>query len=273
MRQIMEEINLEVPGITGAVLTGYIPEECLGPENKRKYPAVLVLPGGGYNGVSPTEKEPVALEFAAAGIRSFTLKYHVLPYRFPVSLCEALLAVEYIKRHAEELCIDSGNISVCGFSAGGHLAGSVAAFWNRDFVKEVIGERGEWTRVNKAVLCYAVLTGGKYAHEGSFQNLLGEQAASPGIRELLSIEKQVTKDFPPTFLWHTADDEIVPVQNSLLMADALLAHGIMTELHIYPKGPHGLSLGNHLIHKEQPYGAAHGSSDWLKKAIDFIYKY
>lgn len=270
------EEKLQVKNIKGAgevLLCCYIPDNPPEMNADRKRPAVLVLPGGGYQHVSPREKEPVALEFLAAGMCAFTLTYSVEPeVVFPQALCEACLAVDYIRSHGEEFHIDPSNISVCGFSAGGHLAATVGAFWNRDFVKDVIGEDKN-CRPNKLILGYPVISSGEYAHRGSFDNVLGARKDDPNMLELLSLEHQVTEDFPPTFLWHTFTDNAVPVMNSLLLAQALAKSQVLTELHIYPEGVHGLSLGNHLVEPDRDFDYHHPCEEWVKKAVDFIYRY
>lgn len=274
MRYIEKEIQVE--GIKGAgkvELLGYIVDNFEEIDIKRKHPAVLILPGGGYGFVSDREKEAVALKFLAKGICAFTLKYSVAPQAvFPQALCEASLAMDYIRSHAKEYNIDGKNISVCGFSAGGHLAATLGAFWNKDFVKDIVGPDKD-TRPDKVILAYPVITSGENAHRGSFENLLGNQKDNPRMLELLSMEKQVTSEYPPTFIWHTFTDAAVPVINSILFAKSLAENKILTEMHIYPKGKHGLSLGNHLVEGDKDYSYQHESSEWIDKAVDFIYKY
>ena len=260
-------------GGEGVQLCGYIPDNFDQINISRKHPAVLILPGGGYGRVSQREKEPVALKFLAEGICAFTLEYSVGPQKvFPRALCEVALAMDYIRTHAKEYNIDEENISICGFSAGGHLAATFGAFWNKDFVKDIIGPDKD-PRPNKVILSYPVITSGEYAHQGSFENVLGDKKDDPKMRELLSMENQVTSEFPPVFIWHTFEDNAVPVMNTLLFAKALAENDILTEMHIYPKGRHGLSLGSHLVEGDKDYSYRHESSEWIDKAIGFIYRY
>lgn len=229
------------PSFTGIILKNY-DEYC----KDRKRPAVLVLPGGGYSFTSQREATPIALEFAAAGIPSFLLHYSVAPQvEFPTELVQAYAALRLIREHAAEWNLDPDRIYVCGFSAGGHLAASTGVFWNRDWV-HALGFAGEAHKPNGMILSYPVITGGEFAHRGSFQSLLGSQY-SDELVELNSLEKQVSDETPPCFIWHTWEDAGVPVQNTLLFCNALAAHRIPFEMHVYPQGAHGLSLSNELV--------------------------
>lgn len=220
---------------------------CLLPSNfneyskGRKRPAIVVIPGGGYGMLSEREAEPIALQFIAEDMAAFIVQYSVSEdAAFPRCLFEALTAIKTIRENADDWNIDTDKIAVIGFSAGGHLAASVGAFWNHDFVKEALGSN-EMVKPNAAILSYPVITSGPMAHRGSFNNLVGKDADQE-ILDLVSIEKQVTANYPPTFLWHTATDEVVPVKNSIMMADALDNAKVPFELHIFPTGVHGLAL-------------------------------
>ncbi len=205
------------------------------------YPAMIICPGGAYLHLSPREGEPVALALLAGGIQCFVLKYSVSPDNFPCQLQQVAAAFAYIRDNAERYAVDPNAIGVCGFSAGGHLAGSYGTLWQEDALFEDLGIPAEKRRPNGLGLLYAVLTSGKKAHRGSFHNLLGENE-TPELLEKLSVEKQVSPSTPPTFLFHTAADGSVPVENSLLMAQALSKYRIPFELHIAPYGGHGLAM-------------------------------
>lgn len=253
-----------------ATLQAYIPDVSPEVDLGRKRPAILILPGGGYFFTSDRENEPIALKFAAEGICAFVLKYSCAPARFPQALCEALTSVRYIRENAEKFFIDDENISVCGFSAGGHLAASVGVFWNRSFIAEHIGEFGAAMKPDRLILSYPVIKNGEHAHQGSFDLLLGENS-SEDMLQLTSLEKQVGPDTPPAFIWHTYEDDVVPVQNALVFANQLVANNIPVELHIYRRGGHGLSLGSHVVDRDRIPGQKHETSDWIDKAIRFIY--
>lgn len=240
-----EKINIKVPGqLTGeAELTVYVgcPKE-----REKKRSAVIICPGGGYWQVVAREGEPVARQFAAMGYTAFVLSYSVLPNGFPVSLLELAKAVAIVRRRADEWNIDPDKIVLCGFSAGGHLACSLGVFWNHEFVWKEIGERSkEAIRPKGMILGYPVITSGKYAHKKFVERLFQYQGGpGEGDRELVSLEKQVSSDTPKAFIWQTCTDADVPVENSLLLAKEMRMHGLNVELHIFPEGPHGLSLAS-----------------------------
>lgn len=239
----MESFPIVVPGQqTGpAELTLYqIDNISVAPEKKR--PLVIVCGGGGYSRISDREKEPILLKFLAMGCSACLLEYSVAPNRFPTALLELASAVALARSHSGEWHIDPEKIITCGFSAGGHLAASLGVFWNRELAYGPLGCGPEDIRPNGQILAYPVITAGEKAHRRSIQELLGEKADDPEYLDLVSLEKQVTKDTPKTFLWHTLTDESVPVENSLMLAQAMVREGVNVELHIYPVGGHGLSL-------------------------------
>lgn len=271
--KIIQE-TIQVPGFSrsNALFTGYLcPNyECIDPD--RLHPAVLILPGGGYEVTSDRECEPVALQFLAKGISAFTLRYSVAPNTYPQALYEALTAFYRIRTCASQYHIQPDNISVCGFSAGGHLALCTGAFWEESGIQNLLGNPGALLRPDKLILSYPVVSAQAYAHEPSFSNLLGKDSHDPKLLEHLSIERQITGDFPPVFLWHTYTDQTVPVQNSLLLAMALAEKRVPLEMHIYPEGKHGLSLATYTTSRDIPYGQPCACSAWLEPAVDFLYK-
>lgn len=222
-------------------LTTYIPDNTVELNAGRKRTSVLICPGGGYHFTSDREAEPVALRLLTAGFNVFVLRYRVAPARHPKPLLDVSRAVWMIRENAEEWHVDPDRIAVCGFSAGGHLAASLGVFWNAADIREAIGMPDGMNRPNALILAYPVITSGEYAHRGSFQNLLGEDASEEQLKEM-SLELQAGSQTPPAFLWHTFNDSVVPVENSLFFAQALRQHDVPFELHIFPDGPHGLSL-------------------------------
>ena len=203
-------------------------------------PAVILCPGGAYRWISDREGLPVASAFWAKGVSVYHLAYTCADNgHFPCALLEVFAAIRYVRAHAAENHIDPNRIYVCGFSAGGHAAARAGVFWNHP-IAEQLGFTGTAHRPDGMILCYPVISGGEWAHRESFRNLLGD-AYSEETVELVSLEKRVNAGTPRTFLWHTATDRSVPVQNSLLFADALVQNGVETELHVYPRGEHGLS--------------------------------
>ena len=224
-----------------ATLTAYCPDNSPEIDSERRRPTVIVCPGGGYEFTSDREAEPVALHFVSLGYNAFVLRYSVAPSRYPQALLELAASVAFVRKRAEQYLVKPDAVAVCGFSAGGHLACSLGVFWHEPFISDTLGVGAQEIRPDVMLLGYPVITSGVYAHRGSFDALLGKDAPQELV-ERFSLEKRVTAGTPPAFIWHTFDDDCVPVENSLLLAQALRAHQVTTELHIFPQGPHGLSL-------------------------------
>lgn len=232
----------------------------------RLRPAVLVIPGGGYCHVSPREAEPVALRFVARGYSAFVLTYSVLPARFPTALREAALAMRYIREHAEEFEIDPDMVAAIGFSAGGHLCGTLGTMYDAAEVAD-LGDAA-LLRPDALGLCYPVAVSWGRTHEGSFENL---SRGDHQLRQKLSLEKLVRADMPPVFLWHTRDDGAVPCRNSLILASALEEAGVDFAFHLYRHGCHGLSTADEMTYPS--HGVPDFSWDvpgWLDSMIRFF---
>ena len=240
------------------------------PNEKR--PVNLMCPGGGYEMTSDREAEPMAMQFLAMGYHVAILRYSVCPVRYPAALLQVAESVLYLKEHADEYHIDPEKIVVQGCSAGGHLAANYGIAWNSPFLTKLMGMENDPERLCVAglLLCYPVITSGEKAHEESFRNLLGEQYEEK--KEELSLENQVTPDTPPTFLWHTATDETVPVENSLYFFQACLQQGVSAELHIYPVGGHGLSLANEETCRANGIGVQKECQSWIGLAQTWLKK-
>lgn len=238
------------------------------PNEKR--PVILMCPGGGYEMTSDREAEPMAMQFLAMGYHVAILRYSVCPVRYPAALLQVAESVLYLKEHADEYHIDPEKIVVQGCSAGGHLAANYGIAWNSPFLTKLMGMENDLERLCVAglLLCYPVITSGEKVHEESFRNLLGEQYEEK--KEELSLENQVTPDTPPTFLWHTATDETVPVENSLYFFQACLQQGVSAELHIYPVGGHGLSLANEETCRANGIGVQKECQSWIGLAQTWL---
>ena len=238
------------------------------PNEKR--PVILMCPGGGYEMISDREAEPMAMQFLAMGYHVAILRYSVCPVRYPAALLQVAESVLYLKEHADEYHIDPEKIVVQGCSAGGHLAANYGIAWNSPFLTKLMGMENDPERLCVAglLLCYPVITSGEKAHEESFRNLLGEQYEEK--KEELSLENQVTPDTPPTFLWHTATDETVPVENSLYFFQACLQQGVSAELHIYPVGGHGRSLANEETCRANGIGVQKECQSWIGLAQTWL---
>lgn len=224
-----------------AVLEAYLPynmtEMCR--EHQRR-PYVLICPGGGYAMCSQREAEPVALQYLKEGYNTFVLWYTVAPKHFPHALREVAASVELIHRNAEAWNCDESLVAILGFSAGGHLAALYSNAYDWPEVREVLPESKP---VQASVLCYPVISADPaVAHMGSFECLLGHLPLTAEETERFSCDRLVRDTTPPAFLWHTSEDNCVPVQNSLRYATALADHHVPFELHIFPYGYHGMSI-------------------------------
>lgn len=204
--------------------------------------AVVVCPGGGYSKRAPHEAEPIALWLNSLGMAAVVLQYRVAPYQYPCALQDAQQAMRMVRHRADEWGIDPARVGIMGFSAGGHLASTVGTHFHAGLPGATPDVAGLSCRPDFMILCYPVITlDEQYTHKGSLQNLLGVNPPV-ALREFLSNEKQVTPDTPPAFLWHTADDPAVPVENSLAFAAALRHNRVPCALHVFTSGRHGLGL-------------------------------
>ena len=238
--------------------------------SSRVVPAVVICPGGGYNMVSERESDPVAKEYFTAGYHVFVLTYSVGARAKDFEpLCQLAATFIHIRKYANEWNVDKEKIAVCGFSAGGHLAGSLGTLYNEEKFQNVFGHK-EDIRPDAMILCYPVILADEYAHQGSIKKVSGAEVGSPEY-EWFSLEKHVDSTTPPTFLWHTATDTTVPVQNSLRMANALVEEKIPVELHVFPEGPHGLSTCTREVGSADSYVGrwVEWSIAWLAKIFEF----
>jgi len=220
-------------------LTPYLPEPI-----KATGAAMVICPGGGYGGLAPYEGGDYARFLNEQGIAGFVLKYRLgsSGYRHPAMLQDAARAVRTVRARAAEWSLDPKRIGIMGSSAGGHLASTLLTHFDSGQPNDPDPIERQSSRPDLGVLCYPVITMGEFTHQGSKKNLLG-QNPSPELVRNLSNELQVTKETPPTFIWHTWEDTVVPVENSLQFAEALRKAGVPFDLHIYQKGGHGLALG------------------------------
>lgn len=237
-----EEYDWPAAGKFIPELHSYLHEDTESPR-----PAVIVLPGGAYRAVSPGEGAPVAEKFYALGYQAFVLTYTtdlfgMMPLKSQ-PLLDVSRAVRYVRAHAAEFGVDPQMVLLCGFSAGGHLAADLAVHF-LDVPDPDPRYAGPFrNRPNGVILGYPVITAGQYAHDMTIATRAGKDAPQQQ-RKQLSLETQVTPMTPPFFIWHTVTDDIVPYENSLLMLRALKDAGVLAECHLFPEGPHGLSLAN-----------------------------
>lgn len=240
--------------VQGGVLTCYA---CDMPFDEQtdgwKRPAVIVVGGGGYAMVCKRETEPIALRFFAKGFQVFVLEYTCAPQgaHYPEQLLQLACAVDYIKRNAETFFVNKDEVFLVGFSAGGHLAGNLSTDYTQ--ATEAYGAALD-CEVRGAGLCYPVVSF-KHGHIGSFDNLFCgvSQAERAALTGKVLLDEIVCERTAPAFIWATATDSVVPVKNALRYAESLSAQGIAFELHVYPRGEHGLSTCDREINPDYPY--------------------
>lgn len=243
-------------GSNKAELIGYIHEDMSAVGGMyRTRPALIICPGGAYARLSIREEDPIAFPVFAHGYNVFILRYSVGDaIRSSAPEAEAAAAIEAIRHDSDKLLTDPDSIAILGFSAGGHVAASIACHWKR---------YGRASRPDAAVLCYPVISTGAFGHAESTGNITGGDS---GLMEYYSLEKQVDDDTVPCFIWHTLTDASVDIRNAMMFASALIEHGVECELHVYPHGAHGLSLGYRETGEEEK--CIQGWSDLMLSYLD-----
>ncbi len=205
--------------------------------------AVIVCPGGAYAMRAPHEGPDIAEWLNKNGVSAFVLDYRTaegqhLGY---APLSDAMRAIRYVRYNAEKWGIDKNKIAVMGFSAGAHLAASLSVHYDKDIYTPSDDIDRENTRPDATILCYPVIDMFEYRHDGSRQNLIGENPLHKD-KEFMSLYRHINENTPQTFIWHTSSDAAVPIENTLLYSSALSKSQIPFEVHIYPIGHHGLGL-------------------------------
>lgn len=234
-------------------------------------PAVLVIPGGGYSHCSAREAEPVAKKFIAEGFNAFVLNYTLLPDVFGkdgefIPLTDTSLALAYIRENSERYFVNPEKIAVIGFSAGGHLAALIGARWHEEKLALASGKKNEDIKPNAVLMSYALSV---TREQPGIENLMKNSFENADeLLDYLSADLAVTEHMPPTFMWHTAPDNVVPVKETLIMAEALSAAKIPFETHIFPVGGHGLSVCDADV-GEINFDTRYCSA-WVKYALDWV---
>lgn len=237
---------LRISNVSVPTLTPYLPAK-----DKATGAAVMICPGGGYSILAAEhEGSEVAKWFTDQGIAAFVLKYRlpneaIMTNQHEVPLIDAMQGIRMIRRDAAQYGIDPNRIGVMGFSAGGHLAATLATHWHQPEPASVAQAKGLQSisaQPNFAILMYPVITFGEKAHTGSRDKLLGKLNTDAEKLAYYSNEQQVTKQTPPTLLVHAMDDKGVPVENSINFYLACLKNGVPAEMHLYPTGGHGFGL-------------------------------
>ncbi len=228
--------------------------------------AMVILPGGGYGGLAPHEGEQYARFFNESGISGFVLKYRLgsAGYRHPVMLQDAARALRTVRARASEWKLDPKRIGIIGSSAGGHLASTLLTHFDAGKPDAEDNIERQSSRPDLGILCYPVISMGKFTHQGSKNNLLGKDPSAELVEEL-SNELRVTSNTPPCFIWHTYEDPAVPVENSLQFAAALRQARVPFDLHIYEKGKHGLGLGSQVYGGGERHPWTRDCVFWLKE--------
>lgn len=223
------------------------------------HPAIMVIPGGGYSNVcESTEGSPIARKFNELGYHAFVLDYRTAPNRWPDPQLDAMRAMKIIRGRADEWKIDPEKVSVCGFSAGGHLAASLGTLCH-DLQAANGDEFDDFSALPYAmILCYGVLSFAEWSNGGTRRNLLGHDDLTQA--EKYSPCLNVTSQTPPAFLMHTICDQTVPFRNSVEFANAMAAAGRPCELMLNYWGQHGMLLGKNTL----------DVVNWPKQAVDFL---
>lgn len=256
------------------ILEAYCPSNFNEIDINRKHKAVLVIPGGAYDFVSTREGEPIALKFLGESIAAFVIHYNCSPFTYPYPLVEVFAAISYIRRNSERYHIDENKLSVCGFSAGGHLAAACSAYCtNEEYASFLNIEKSE-IRINGCILGYPVIST-SFGHDRTIENITQNKEE---LKDMMSIDLHITKGFPKTFIWHTAEDDAVLVKNSIALADSLAEKHVFFELHVYPKGWHGESLANEIVYNNEIISSGalkeiEYNQRWIEEAIHFINSY
>ena len=261
------------PDRQDVTLTTYVLADSAEMLNGKRRPAVLVCPGGAYLSCSDREAEPVALRFAAMGYHAFVLRYStysngapgMFPLAgdllvnprsvFPAPMRDIGRAFLLIRQRAGEWLVDTDKIAICGFSAGAHNCAMYAVYWHDPIIHEFFGEGPEAFRPAAAILGYGIhdyhLMFGLIADpmaqvlsDAAAVAFLGTKTPPPELLDAVSPALHVSQHTPPTFLWATAADELVPAENTTRMATALAQARVPFEIHVFEAGAHGLSLAD-----------------------------
>lgn len=238
--------------------------------NIKNRPLILICPGGGYEFLSDREGESIAFQFNAMGYHAAIINYSIKPVTYPTQLLETASAVKYFKDNAEKYDIDPSKIVIYGASAGAHAAALFSTGYFRKEVTDILKVSEDYLKPAGMILAYPVITSGPKAHVGSFENLLGNQKDDPELRKYVSIENRITRETPPAFIWHTFPDDCVPMENSLLLAEAMKKENIPFEFHVFPTGGHGLALANDITLSPWGHELDEGASQWISLVKNWL---
>ncbi|MCZ0702509.1 acetyl esterase/lipase [Natronobacillus azotifigens] len=275
---------------SSAELTTYILDDGEYDRKNTIRPAVIICPGGGYTVVSKNEGEPVALAYARMGYHAFVLNYSVkIDNPFPTALRELAKAVSVVRDNVQEWLIDSDNISVVGFSAGGNLALSLGIYYNTPMLTTDISLKVEQVKPNNLILGYPAVSLEprttetpqaiiKMMEQGLIPDMRG-----PNIQEILLGKENVTKEeieslnllnyiheeVPRTFIWGTYEDSVIPPTDLVGLSSKLIEYKIPCELHMFEKGPHGMSLSDESVKTAQQISGL-SLSVWFDLSVKWL---
>ena len=256
----------------------YIQEESNEVELSKKRPFVLVCPGGGYCFTSYREAEPIALAYLSNGFHAGVLRYSVgEDAAYPNPMVDLSAAIKIVRENAQKWNVESEKIAVCGFSAGGHLVAMHGVHWNDPAIMELSGCLNGENKPNALILGYPVISSENYTHGMSMKTLLQKYVEQDNEEELnkmldfTSCEKHVGKHTPPTFIFHTCLDSVVPVMNSVMFAEALAKNKIDFEMHIYEKGEHGLARANHITDYKRENFDYNPAAAWIEMSCRWLW--
>ena len=258
----------DAPALQDGVPDGFIPtidfypSETPLPNPERGRPALVIFPGGAYVTRAPHEGATIAEYFTKFGFQCFVVQYRVAPHRYPAPQQDGFRAIQFIRTNAERFGLDPHQIATIGFSAGGHLAASVGLLYDDTTIDSSAGDEADAQprRPDVNGLGYPVISSDPaFGHQGSFDNLLGENAPTE-LRARLSLETRVPDDAPPTFLWTTSEDTGVPPRNSFVLCEKLQSLGIPAEVHCFAHGHHGLGLATNWP----------GTNQWPQLYLNFL---
>lgn len=262
---LYDHFNIDRNGADGGYLQSYV--TAIGEINKKRRPAMLILPGGAYRFLSEREGEPVALKFLSNGFSSFVLKYTVCA-AYPTPLVEACMAMAYIRENADKYFVDAKHVGAIGFSAGGNLCAMLATIWNEKEIVKVLGAHVEKCRPDAVVLSYPVATLDIMTHGETCSVITGDDEK---LRKRISPDKRVTSNSSPAFIWHTCADDAVDVENAFIIAAAYKKANAPFALHLFERGWHGLALCSTETSDDTPKDKEMSAiGKWFELAVDWL---
>ncbi len=226
--------------------------------DRENAPCVIICPGGSYSRVAfHNEGIPVAQKLCEMGCQTFILNYRVYPDIYPAPLQDVTRAIRFVRKNYEKLGIDPENVTLMGFSAGGHLCALAGALY--DCMEDETHRYDDVSaRPDKLCLCYPLVSLTEYAHEDSIKNFMKENC-SEDEKKALSVQLIVDENYPKTFVWACEDDPVVDYHNSILLEETLKKKNVSHLCRLYPQGGHGIGLGE---------GTSAGG--WIEEAMTFL---